>query len=104
MIGPSFVMHYLVAFPFGNHLAEEEITGCFIFIVFLLLSIFGALCLFLTVSWAGLECLIVTFPGHTFFYYLTYITHDSFSPFSYIIYLSIVIITLSQYRLLVMII
>ena len=51
MIGPCFAMHNLVAFHFCNHLAEEEIAGCFTLTVFLLalLIIFGALCLFLTV-------------------------------------------------------
>ena len=56
MISPCFAMLYLVAFYFCNHLAEEEITGCFTLIVFLLvlLIVFGALCLFLMVSWVGL--------------------------------------------------
>ena len=66
VIGPCFAMYNLVAFQFCNHLAEEEIAGCFTFIVFLLLSVFGAMCLFLMVSWVGLQCVIVAFPGHTF--------------------------------------
>ena len=77
-------MHYLVAFQFCNHLAKEEIAGYFTFIVFLLLSAFGAMCLFLTMSWVGLQCVILAFPDHTF------------SSFSNYIYLSIVIITLSH--------
>ena len=78
---PCFAMQYLVAFQFCNHPTKEEIAGCFIFIVFLPLSDVGALCLFLTVSWVSLQCVIVAFPGHTFFYYLRYITHDSFFLF-----------------------
>ena len=66
VIGPCFAMHNLVAFQFCNHLDEEEIASRFTFIVFLLLSVFGALCLFLTVSWVKLQCAIVAFLGHTF--------------------------------------
>ena len=67
MIGPCFAMHYFVAFHFCNHLAQEEIAGCCTLIVFLqaLLVVLGALCLFLTVSRFGLQCVIVAFPGHT---------------------------------------
>ena len=74
-------MHYLVAFYFCNHLVGEEIAGCFTLIVFLLalLIVFGALCLFHTVSCVGLKCVIVAFPGHT--YFLRYITHDCFFSF-----------------------
>ena len=61
-------MYYLVAFHFRNHLARDEIAGCFPLIVFLLalLIVLSALCLFLTVSWIGLQCVIVAFPGHTY--------------------------------------
>ena len=45
---------------------EEEIAGCFTLIVFLHLSVFSALCLFLMVSWVGLQCVIVAFPSHTY--------------------------------------
>ena len=65
MIGPCFAMHYLVAFHCCNHLVEEEIAGCFTLIVFLHLSVFSALCLFLMVLWVGLQCAIVAFPSHT---------------------------------------
>ena len=53
------------AFHFHNHLAEEERAGYFILIVFLLLRGFGALSLFLMVSWVRLQCVIVAFPGNT---------------------------------------
>ena len=65
MIDPCFATHYLVTFHFSNHLAEEEIADLITLIVFLLLSVFGALCLFITVSWVGLQCAIVAFSGHT---------------------------------------
>ena len=61
--GPCFVMHYLVAFHFCNHLAEEEIAGRFSLNVFLLalFIVFGALCLFLTMPWVGMQCVFVAF-------------------------------------------
>ena len=70
LFGPCFAMYYIVTFHFCNHLAEEEIAGCFTLIVFLLelLIVFGALCLFLAVSWVGLQCVIVAFPGHTYLF------------------------------------
>ena len=36
VIGPCFVMQYLLSFLFCNNLAEEERAGCFTFIAFLL--------------------------------------------------------------------
>ena len=74
MIGPCFAMHYLLTFHFCNHLSEEETAGFFTLIVFLLLSVFGALCLFLTVSWVGLQCVIVAFPSHTYLLFDVYYT------------------------------
>ena len=46
------------------------LSGCFTLIIFLLaLSlVHGALCLFLTVSWIGLQCVIVAFSGHTYLF------------------------------------
>ena len=82
-----------MTFHFCNHLAEEEIAGLFTLIVFLLLSVFGALCLFLTAAWVGLQCVIVAFSGHTYllfevhykrlffsllFHLTWYRNHDSF--------------------------
>ena len=74
MIGPCFAMHYLVTFHFCNHLAEEEIASRFTLIVFLLLSVFGALYLFLTESRVGLQFVIVAFPGHTYLLFDVYNT------------------------------
>ena len=56
-----------------------RIAGCFTSIVFLLalLIVFGVLCLFITVSWVGLHCEIVAFPGHTYLF-LRYIAHVFF--------------------------
>ena len=70
MIGPCLAMHYVVPFHFCNHLAEAEIAGCFTLIVFLLalLIVFGYLCLFLTVSWVGLQCVIVALLSYLFNY------------------------------------
>ena len=54
-------------------------AGCFTFVFLLaLFLVFGALCLFLTASWVGLQCIIAAFPGHTYLF-LRYITHDFFS-------------------------
>ena len=49
---------------------QGRIADCFTLIVFLLalFLVFGALCLFLTVSWVGLQCVIVAFPGHTYLF------------------------------------
>ena len=80
-------MYYLVAFYFCNHLAEEKIAGCFPLIVFLLalLIVVSALCLFLTVSWIGLQCVIVTFPGHTYLFVEVHNTCCCFFSLSYFI-------------------
>ena len=74
-----------------------KIAGCFTLIVFLLalFLVFGAMCLFHTVSWVGLQCVIVAFPGHICLF-LRYIIHDCFFSLSYFIYLIIISITLSQ--------
>ena len=55
-----FAMHYLLSFYFYIHLAEEERAGCFTLIVLLLLGVFGAMCIFLTVSWVGHQYVIET--------------------------------------------
>ena len=62
-------------FYFCNQLAEEERAGCFTLIVFLLSwgccgvwSLFcyvGALCLFLTEPWVGMQGAIVLFLVYT---------------------------------------
>ena len=72
-----------------------RIADCFTLSVFLLalFLVFGALCLFLTVSWVGLQCVIVAFPGHT---YLFLGTLHMFVSLSYLIYLIIVIIACSH--------
>ena len=45
----------------SNHLAGKEGTGCFTLFAFLA----SCDCLFLTVLWVGLQCVNVSFPGHT---------------------------------------
>ena len=58
------------------------LAGCFTLIVFLLalFLVFSALCLFLNVSWVGLQYVNVAFPGHIYLL-LRYITHDCFFSF-----------------------
>ena len=52
---PYFAMYYFASFYFCNHLATEVRAGCLTLILFLHFSGFGALCLFLTVLWVGLQ-------------------------------------------------
>ena len=94
VIGPCYAL--LSSFSLLQSAGRGRIAGCFTLIVFLLalFLVFGPLCLFLTVAWVGLQCVIVAFPGQTHLF-LMYITHDFFS-LSYFIYLIIVIITLSH--------
>ena len=77
-IGPCYAL--LSGLSLLQSSGRERIAGCFTLIVFLLalflFLIFGALCLFL-LSWVGLQCVIVAFPGHTYLF-LRYITHDFF--------------------------
>ena len=80
MIDPCFAMHYLESFYLCNHLVKKERVNCFTLIVFLLLSAFGTLCLFLTLPLVGLQCVIVVFPGHT--YLLFDVHYLSFIPFT----------------------
>ena len=67
VIGPCYAL--LSGLSLLQSSGRGRIAGCFSLIVFLLglFLVFGALCLFLTVSWVGLQCVIVAFPGHTFF-------------------------------------
>ena len=70
----------LSGFSLSQSSGRGRIAGCFTLIVFLLalLIVFDALCLFLRVSWVGLQCVIVAFPGLTYLF-LRYITHHFFS-------------------------
>ena len=65
MFGPCFAVHYLVYFRVCNHLGGEKKNGCFTLIAFQCHLTVSVLCLFLTVPWVGLQCVIVAFPGHT---------------------------------------
>ena len=59
-------MRYSVSFlVFLNHLEEEERAGCFAFIVFRMSCYCNVPWLFLTMPWAGLQCVVVVFPDHT---------------------------------------
>ena len=77
MIGPCYAL--LSALSLFQSSGRGRIAGCFTLIVFLLalFLVFGALCLFLTVSRVGLQCVIVAFPVHAYLF-LRYITHDCF--------------------------
>ena len=45
----------------------EVLFGWLLYFVFLMSCVtVSVLCLFLTVQWVGLQCVIVAFPGHTF--------------------------------------
>ena len=64
VVGPCFAL--LSGLSLLQSSGRGKIAGCFTLIVFLLalFLVFGALCLFLTVSWVGLQCVIVAFSGH----------------------------------------
>ena len=47
---------------------NEEGTGCFT-LTFFSDAVVNVLCFFLTVPWAGLQSVIVTFPGRTHLFY-----------------------------------
>ena len=57
-------MHSFVSILVLNHLEEEEKAGCFATIVLQMYCYCKCyvMLLFLTVPWAGLQCLIVVFP------------------------------------------
>ena len=46
---------------------KRERAGCFTLIAFKCHLTVSVLCLFLTVSWVCLQCVIVAFPGHIYF-------------------------------------
>ena len=54
-------MHYFVSFLVCNHLKEEKRAGCFAFLSYECLVTVYVLWLFLTVTWVGLQCVIVVF-------------------------------------------
>ena len=81
VIGPCYAL--LSSLSLSQSSGRGRTAGCFTLIVFLLslLIVFGDLCLFLTVSWIGLQCVnFVTFPGHTYLF-LRYLTHNCFFLF-----------------------
>ena len=80
MIGPCYAL--LSGLSLLQSSGQGRVAGCFTLIVFLLelFLVFGVPCLFLTVPWVGLQCVIVAFPGHTYLF-LRYITYDCFFSF-----------------------
>ena len=80
MVGPCYAL--LSGLSLLQSVGQGRIAGCVTLIVFLLVLflVYGALWLFLTVLWVGLQCVIVAFLGHTYLF-LRYITHDCFFLF-----------------------
>ena len=68
MIGPCYAL--LSGLSLLQSAGRGRFAGCFTLIVFLLalFFVFGALCLFLTVSWVRLQCVIVAFHGYTYLF------------------------------------
>ena len=61
-----FVIQCLVSCLALNHLDEEERAGYFTLIVFLMFcDCYSVLCVFLTLPWVDLQCVIVIFPDQT---------------------------------------
>ena len=58
-----FCYALLSGLHFGNWQSSGRDLTISVFLLALLI-VFGALCLFLTVTWDGLQCVIVAFPGH----------------------------------------
>ena len=80
VIGPCYAL--LSGLSLLQSVGRGRIADCVTLIVFLLalFLVYGALCLFLTVSWVGLQFVIVAFPGHTYLF-LRYITDDCYFRF-----------------------
>ena len=75
VIGPCFAL--LSGISLLQPSGRGSISWLLYFNCLLVSAVFGALCLFLTVSWVGLQCVIEAFPGHTYLI-LRYISHDCF--------------------------
>ena len=81
LIGPCYAL--LSGLSLSQSSGRGRIASCFTLIAFLLalFLVFGAMYLFLTVSWIGLQCVnFVAFAGHTYSF-LRYIRHDCFFSF-----------------------
>ena len=64
MVGPCFVGQYLVSSFAIISLGKKD--SCLLYFNCLLMPFDSSvLCLFLTVLWVGLQCVIVAFPSHT---------------------------------------
>ena len=60
-----FGMHNFVSILFCNHLHAEKRASCLLLLSFSCLVTVNVLWLFLTMSWVGLQCVIVVCPNHT---------------------------------------
>ena len=80
VIGPSYALRSGLSLLQSS--GRERISGCLTLIVFLLALFLAidALCLFLTVSWFGLQWVNVAFPGHTYLFCEVH-SHDCFFSF-----------------------
>ena len=66
MVGPCFVVHYLVSSFAIISLGKKDSWLLYFNCLYCHLTV-SVLCLFLTVLWVGLQCVIVAFPSHTYF-------------------------------------
>ena len=74
MVGPCFVVHYLVSSFAIISLGKKEY--CLLCFNCLLIHLtVNVLYLFLTVLWVGLQCVIVAFPSHTHFFHAICFVH-----------------------------
>ena len=72
--GSCFVVQYLMSFAIislgereREREREREKAGCLTLIAFKCYLTVGVLCLFLTVPWVSLQCVIVALPGQIHF-------------------------------------
>ena len=63
MVGPCFVVHYLIL-SFAIILLGKK-DSWLLYFNCLLMAFDSVLCLFLAILWVGLQCVIVAFPSHT---------------------------------------
>ena len=82
VIGPCYALRSGLSLLHSS--GRGRITGCLTLIIFrlALFLAFGALCLSLTVSWVGWQCVNVAFPGHTYLFCEVH-SHDCFFSFLY---------------------
>ena len=60
------VMHYFVSILVFHHLEEKRKLVALLLLFFRCIVTINVMWLFLTVSWVGLQCVVVVFPDHTY--------------------------------------